>query len=145
MVGPPNLLGFPPSAAARTDIPAGTLSLYQDAATTCPGLPWTVLAAIGRVETDHGRATTTSPAGAEGPMQFLPETWRTYGTDGDGDGRADINSKPDAVYSAAKLLCANGAGNRETLASAIWNYNHSWAYVARVLAVSSQLAEADRP
>jgi hypothetical protein len=43
-----------PSASAVAQIPAAMLALYQEAATTCPGLPWTVLAAIGTVESSNG-------------------------------------------------------------------------------------------
>jgi hypothetical protein len=43
-----------PSASAVAQIPPAMLALYQDAATTCPGLPWTVLAAIGTVESSNG-------------------------------------------------------------------------------------------
>src|SRR5690349_5960237 len=66
-----------PSAAALADIPPGYLTLYTRAATVCPGLNWAVLAAIGKIETDHGRSTLPgvtsgeNPAGAGGPMQFL--------------------------------------------------------------------------
>jgi hypothetical protein len=46
----------PPSSAARADIPTGYLALYRRAAPRCPGLDWSVLAGIGKVESDHGRA-----------------------------------------------------------------------------------------
>jgi hypothetical protein len=46
----------PPSAAARADIPSGYLRLYRTAARRCPGLSWSVLAAVGKVESDHGRS-----------------------------------------------------------------------------------------
>jgi hypothetical protein len=68
-----------PSAAARADIPPTMLALYQQAAPTCPGLDWTVLAAIGKIETDHGRdPVMVSSAGAVGPMQFEPSTFAEY-------------------------------------------------------------------
>jgi len=73
-----------PSASALSDIPADYLALYQAAALSCPGLDWSVLAAIGKVETDHGRSTLPgihsghNSAGAEGPMQFLPATFAGY-------------------------------------------------------------------
>jgi hypothetical protein len=57
------------------------LLLYQDAAATCPGLPWTVLAAIGTVESDNGQSGPAgvhggaNAAGAEGPMRFEPPTF----------------------------------------------------------------------
>jgi hypothetical protein len=125
-----------PSELALEEIPAGLIGLYQTAAGTCEGLDWTVLAAIHKVETGFGTGPATSSAGAQGPMQFLPSTFSAYGVDGDGNGRADINNVTDAVFSAANLLCANGAGEPARLTSAIWNYNHSDAYVNEVLALA---------
>ncbi|WP_169750160.1 lytic transglycosylase domain-containing protein [Streptosporangium amethystogenes] len=125
--------------AARVTVgrPGSYLELYRASAEVCPGLSWTVLAAIGQVESSHGRNNGPSSAGAQGPMQFMPATWKTYGVDGDGDGVADIWSPYDAVPSAANYLCANGAaqGGRK-LEKAIWFYNHSWSYVSKVLAIS---------
>jgi hypothetical protein len=105
----------------------------ETAAATCPGLPADVLVAIGEVETLLGRYLGPSSAGARGPMQFLPGTWSAYGTDGDGDGRADVMNPRDALHSAARLLCANGGAEPASLRSAIWNYNHSTDYVERVV------------
>jgi membrane-bound lytic murein transglycosylase B len=113
--------------------------LYRAAAATCPGLSWTVLAAIGQVETGHGRNTNTSSAGAEGPMQFLPSTFASYGVDGNHDGAIDILNPADAIFSAANYLCANGAGlGGEHLANAIWHYNHAGWYVQLVLTLSGR-------
>jgi hypothetical protein len=117
------------------------LELYQQAAATCPGLSWTVLAAIGQIESGHGRNVGPSSAGALGPMQFMPATWRTYGVDGDGDGKADIMDPFDAVPGAAKYLCASGAGRGgSALSNAIWHYNHSQAYVNGVLSLARAYA-----
>ncbi len=69
------------TAAATASIPPAMLALYQQAATTCPGLPWTVLAAIGTIESDNGQSNLpgvhsgANSAGAEGPMQFEPATF----------------------------------------------------------------------
>ncbi|MEU6415630.1 lytic transglycosylase domain-containing protein [Microbispora sp. NPDC046933] len=123
--------------------PTSYLDLYQRAATVCPGLSWTVLAAIGQVESSHGRNNGPSSAGALGPMQFMPATWKAYGVDGDGDGEADIWSPYDAVPSAAKYLCANGAGaGGDKLRKSVWFYNHSWDYVNKVLSLADAYARA---
>jgi hypothetical protein len=122
-----------PSDKALEEIPADLLPIYQSAAQTCDGLDWTVLAAIHKIETNFGRSEISSSKGALGPMQFMPSTWRSYGSDGDGDGLADINNVTDAIFSASYLLCANGAGDPAHLSDAIWNYNHSDRYVAEVL------------
>ena len=125
------------SALARRDIPAEYLRLYQ-AASARYGLDWAILAGIGKVECDHGRDSdpscmregATNPAGAGGPMQFIGETWTTYGVDGDGDGRRDRWDPADAIYGAANYLHASGApGNYR---SAIFAYNHAGWYVAEV-------------
>ena len=69
------------SAAASATIPQAMLTLYQEAAITCPGLPWTILAAIGTIESDNGQSNLpgvhsgANSAGAEGPMQFEPSTF----------------------------------------------------------------------
>ncbi|MEU8245021.1 lytic transglycosylase domain-containing protein [Nonomuraea sp. NPDC048916] len=121
--------------------PASYLELYKVSATRCPGLSWTVLAAIGQVESGHGRNNGPSSAGALGPMQFMPATWKAYGVDGDGDGKADIWSPYDAVPGAANYLCANGAGKGgEKLRKAIWFYNHSWDYVNKVMGIAEAFA-----
>jgi len=132
----------PPTKKKAAVDPRSYVGMYKRAADACPGLPWTVVAAVGEVESQHGRDAARSKAGAVGPMQFLPSTWRAYATDGDGDGRTDVRDAADAIATAGKLLCVNGGGDRSTLATAIWNYNHSWEYVARVLDVSAQLETA---
>ena len=138
-------LGPPPPSAASTaavaDIPPVMLALYRRSAPACPGLSWTVLAAVGKVETDHNRGTAVSTAGARGPMQFLPSTWvGVPPVDGNGDGRTDIDDPADAVPTAARYLCTNGAGDPERLPEAIWAYNHSDTYVAQVLALAADYA-----
>jgi hypothetical protein len=119
---------------ALGDIPGHMLALYQQAtAARCPGMPWSVLAAVGKVETNHARNVAVSSAGALGPMQFMPATWRAYGVDADGDGIADVMSPVDSVHGAAHYLCASGAGSPVTLRDAIWAYNHADWYVELVL------------
>jgi cell wall-associated NlpC family hydrolase len=134
--------GVAPGAA----VPPAWLLLYQQAATTCPGLPWSVLAAVGTVETGSGQSRApgvwsgANPAGAEGPMQFEPATFAAYATVGpDGVRPASPYDPIDAVYTAAALLCADGAGSAAALRSAIADYNQSDAYVNTVLALSLAL------
>jgi len=131
-----------PSRTALTDIPTDYLTLYLDAATTCPGLPWTVLAAIGKVESDHGRSALpgvtsgSNYAGAQGPMQFLPATFRSVVARHPvpGSTSASPYDARDAVYTAAAYLCDSGARNNHNTPAAIRAYNHSDAYVSQVLA-----------
>jgi hypothetical protein len=137
-----------PSAAARADIPAGYLRLYRRAAPRCPGLSWSVLAAIGKVESDHGRSPLPgvrsgwNSAGAAGPMQFgigtgrAGNAWTRYGHDFDHDGHPSVYDPGDAIPAAADYLCAHDAAHR--LDRALHAYNHSWAYVATVKAIAAR-------
>ncbi|HEX8134329.1 MAG TPA: NlpC/P60 family protein, partial [Actinomycetes bacterium] len=142
--------GGPPSSEAQRDIPAAYLPLYQAAADSCPGLPWSVLAAIGKVESDHGRSTAPGVAaganfaGAAGPMQIgiggkAGNSFATYAVDADGGG-ADVYSPADAVFTAANYLCRNGAAQGRDVAAAIFAYNHADWYVTKVLAIASGYA-----
>jgi hypothetical protein len=127
-------------APTPAGVPANWIQLFQEsAAKFCPGLPWTVLAAIAQIESGDGANDGPSSAGAEGPMQFLPSTWAMWGTDGFGPpGTPDIMNPLDAVPSAARLLCASGGGSSATLAGAIFAYNHATWYVDEVLALASE-------
>jgi Transglycosylase SLT domain len=125
--------------------PATYLQLFQEsAARYCPGMSWTVLAAIGQIESADGNNNGPSTAGALGPMQFLPSTWAVWGIDGFGQtGPPDIMNPYDAVPSAARMLCADGAaGGPGGLASAIFDYNHAGWYVNEVLALAQAYARA---
>ena len=139
----------PPSAAASAQIPAAMLALYQQATTTCPGLPWTVLAAIGTVESGNdtsnlpGVHSGANSAGAEGPMQFEPATFAEYDTPiPPGCANPPSPYDPtDAVYAAARDLCANGAENGANLNQAVFDYNHSQSYVSEVLALAQSYGQ----
>jgi membrane-bound lytic murein transglycosylase B len=124
-----------PSRAAVTDIPAGYLRLYRQAGSRYR-IPWPVLAAVGKVESDHGRSrlpgvrSGSNWAGACGPMQLgcVPgskagNSWARYG-----HGRP--HDPANAIPAAARYLVDHGA--RRNLDRAIFAYNHSWAYVAKV-------------
>jgi membrane-bound lytic murein transglycosylase B len=102
---PPTLLGYFKLAEARF------------------GIRWEYLAAIEFIETKFGRVQGTSTAGAQGPMQFLPATWASYGS-------GNIDNPRDAILGAARYLRANGAPH--DIAGALYHYNPSGDYVAAV-------------
>ena len=137
-----------PTALAKSDIPPALLVLYMDAAQTCPGLPWAVLAGIGKVESDHGRSRApgirsgSNKAGGEGPMQLLPTTFGEYAVDGDRDGTLNIYDPADATFTAAAMLCANGAASATPggLSRAVYAYNHAQSYMAGVFAWAARYA-----
>ncbi len=140
-----------PSASATAQIPSAMLALYQEAAVTCPGLPWTVLAAIGTVESGNGQSTLSgvhsglNAAGlAAGPMQFEPATFASYDLPipPGGVSPPDIYDPVDAVYAAARMLCANGARNGADIPGSVLAYNHSEAYVAQVLSLARSYGES---
>jgi hypothetical protein len=132
------------SDTASSQLPTTYLQLFQEsAAKYCPGLSWTVLAAIGQIESGDGADEGPSSAGALGPMQFLPSTWAIYGIDGFGEtGTPSITNPYDAVPSAARLLCLDGAAaGGASLSAAIFDYNHANWYVSEVLALAAEYAQ----
>ena len=114
-------------------IPARIKALYVASANRWR-IPWQLLAGIGMAETRHGRNNTTSSAGAQGLMQFMPATFRAYGVDGDGDGRKQIRNDADSIFSAGHYLVASGvkAGSAGVV-RALWAYNRSVTYRNDVL------------
>jgi Transglycosylase SLT domain len=123
--------------------PDNFLALFQDsAAMYCHGLSWTVLAAIGQIESADGQNEGPSSAGALGPMQFLPSTWARWGIDAFGEtGPPNVMDPYDAVPSAAEYLCASGATSGPAgLSAAIFAYNHAQWYVSEVLALAQEYA-----
>jgi hypothetical protein len=141
----------PPSGAATADIPADYLATYRAAAPHhCPGLSWTVLAGLGKVESDHGRVRLPgvrsgwNQAGAAGPMQFgigvgrAGNAWARFGRDYDHNGRVSVYDPGDAIPAAARYLCDAGAPRR--LDAALYAYNPSLAYVAKVKAIARRYA-----
>jgi len=121
-------------------------SLYRQAAATCPGLSWSVLAAIGTVESANGTSDLpgvhagANPAGAEGPMQFLPATFAAYALPTPPGGAVPPSpyDPTDAVYAATRLLCADGAAGGADVGAAVYAYNHSSAYVAEVIDLAAR-------
>lgn len=135
-------------ASSVASIPPAVLTVYIQASASCPDLSWSLLAAIGTVESDNGTSTApgvqsgTNAAGAAGPMQFEAATFAEYALPVPPDG-ADPPSpydEVDAVYAAARLLCANGAANGVDVPDAVYAYNHSALYVADVLDLAAAYA-----
>jgi membrane-bound lytic murein transglycosylase B len=105
--------------------PAGRLRAHYLEAQRRFGIHWSLLAAVNFVESAFGRLRNASAGGAQGPMQFIPETWRAYGLGG------DIHDPHDAVLGAANYLRRSGApGDVER---ALFAYNRSSAYVRAIL------------
>jgi membrane-bound lytic murein transglycosylase B len=132
-----------PSRAAAADIPPGYLRLYRQAGARYR-IRWPVLAAIGEVESDHGRVrlpgvrSGSNWAGACGPMQIgcVPgskagDAWARYG-------HGSPHDPAQAIPAAARYLVDHGA--RHHLDQALYAYNHSGAYVARVKQLARRYA-----
>jgi hypothetical protein len=154
--------------ASRAGIPVPAMRAYARAQLARPAgcaLGWTTVAGIGWVESQHGTldgralgedgvpstpivgpALTGGLDHAYGPMQFIPSTWARWASDGDGDGRADVDDLDDAAMAAMRYLCASG----QDLASgagwsrAVFSYNRSQDYVSQVYAAASAYAARTR-
>lgn len=119
-------------------IPArGLATLRADyrEAQAATGVGWPYLAAINFVETDFGAIIGPSSAGAQGPMQFMPATWASYG-------RGSIYRPRDAIMAAARFLLAHGAPGH--IRAALFSYNPSWRYVDAVLRYASRIRASTR-
>jgi len=113
---------------------AALRSIWQ-AAGSAYGIPWQVLAAINKVETNFGQNLGPSSAGAVGWMQFMPSTWARWGVDANGDGVADPDNPTDAIFSAARYLA--GCGGQFDITRAVYCYNHSTWYVNEVMGLAA--------
>jgi Transglycosylase SLT domain len=134
---------LPVAGTTSGTMPTTYLQLFKySAARECPGLSWAILAAIGQIESGDGTNVGPSTAGALGPMQFLPSTWARWGINGPGQsGPPNVLNPYDAVPSAARLLCADGAaGGGQSLYNAIFAYNHADWYVREVLGLAARYA-----
>lgn len=148
------------SKLGQNEIPQEYVKDYQDAGKKY-GIPYTLIAAIHRVETNFGSDLNISSTGAVGHTQFQKATWlgwsypgRTrlgdlnvsndilmnpamiakyngFGVDATGDGKADPYNVRDAVFSTANYLAENG-GSKGDLRGAVYQYNHAGWYVDRV-------------
>ena len=99
------------------------------------GIAWQYLAAINLIETNMGRIQGLSSAGAQGPMQFMPATWASYG-------RGDVNNPRDAILAAGRYLQGHGAPANMT--RAIYAYNPSMLYVRAVQLYAEQMLASER-
>lgn len=168
---PSGPLGIPGVVLQAYKLAANRVS----AETPCK-LPWFLLAGIGRIESNHASngsvdqfGNTINPilgptldgslpgnevirhgaghARAMGPMQFIPGTWAAWGSDANGDGKADPQNVFDATYSAGRYLCSGVtdimAGDHKV--SSVFRYNHSMEYVSNVLGWAAAYATGVMP
>ncbi len=126
----PAPIGVPNFLIDRFRIPPFLLPIYQ-AAEAQYNIPWQILAAINEIETDYGRNLNVSSAGAMGWMQFIPSTWKAYGTDANNDGRRDPYNPVDAIFAAARYVKA--AGGEKDIRKGLFAYNNANWYVDSVL------------
>ena len=126
--------GFPDWRILAPPPPDQLLSYYR-AAAAAYRIPWQYLAAVELVETRMGRIRGLSPAGAKGPMQFMPATWAQYG-----HGR--ITNQRESIMAAARFLRANGAPRN--IAGALLHYNPSHAYVVAVESYAHEMQRDER-
>jgi hypothetical protein len=150
------------SSFALSDIPRRYLAFYTEAASACRGLTWPVLAAIGKVESDHGRSSAPGVRSGvnrfgccAGPMQFnirngSPSTWDTWGT----GVVAQVYDPAHAIPAAARKLCSDGLARPEqvrndpcpsvvgsaALHTAIKRYNNACWYVHEVVTLAGRYA-----
>jgi cell wall-associated NlpC family hydrolase len=136
--GAPAVVPFTSDQTQSGAMSFAALRPIWQAAGNAYGIPWEVLGAINKVETNFGSNLGPSSAGAVGWMQFMPSTWARWGIDANGDGVADPNNPTDAIFSAARYLA--GCGGQFDIARAVYCYNHASWYVNEVLGLASVYA-----
>ncbi len=114
----------PPKIRTGPPEPADVLRRHYRQAGRRSGVSAILLAAVNLIESDFGRVRNESVAGAQGPMQFMPSTWESYGRGG------DIQDPRDAILAAGRFLAAAGAATSES--GALYRYNPSQLYVTAV-------------
>jgi hypothetical protein len=126
--------------ALGSEVPKRLVPIYEEAAAKYDlGVRGpSILASINWHETSFGTNLGDSSAGAEGWMQFLPESWEAFGVDGDEDGDRDPDDPWDAIFAAANLLHLEGAPGDWW--HAVWHYNHASWYVEEVLTDAKKFA-----
>jgi membrane-bound lytic murein transglycosylase B len=128
--------GKPPRVRTADAAPASELRAAYAEGQRRFKVHWSVLAAVNFVESAFGRVRSASEAGARGPMQFLPATWRAYGMGG------DIDDPRDAILGAANYLHRSGASR--DLDGALYAYNHSTAYVRAIKRFAARMRADER-
>jgi len=126
---------FTSRPASPQQLPVSALRPLWQRAGSAYGVPWQVLAAIDKIESNFGQNMGPSSAGAVGWMQFMPDTWLRWGVDADGNGTADPWNAADAIFSAARYLAA--AGGASDISRAVFAYNHADWYVREVLQLAN--------
>jgi membrane-bound lytic murein transglycosylase B len=129
----PPLRAAPRVGAAQ---PADRLLRWYHEAQARFRIRWQLLAAVNFVESAFGKVRNVSTAGAQGPMQFEPATWRAYGLGG------DVHDPHDAILGAANYLAANHGATRER--DALYRYNHSALYVDAVMRYARRMTRDRR-
>jgi hypothetical protein len=132
----PRSPGKLPRVRIASAAPAAELRRHYAEAQRRFGVHWSVLASINFVESAFGRVRSASEAGARGPMQFLPATWRAYGMGG------DIDKPRDAILAAANYLRRSGAP--DDLDSALFAYNPSTSYVRAIRRFANRMRTDER-
>jgi len=134
---PSTAAGVPNFVVRGSTLPRFLRGIYQ-AAEARYRVRWEILAAINEIETYYGRNLNISSAGAAGWMQFVPGTWRVYGTDANHDGARNPYDPEDAIFSAARYL--NASGYAQDVRRALFAYNHAGWYVDDVLMRARRIA-----
>lgn len=133
----PAVLAYQSKQITHND-PAEFRPVYMQAAKQF-NIPWQLIEAVHEVESGKSGSTSKSSyAGAQGPMQFMPGTWRAYQIDGNNDGVSDITDVTDAIYTAAHYLAKSGA-DEGRYDDALFNYNHSMSYVTKVKTIAQEI------
>ncbi len=121
-----------PDYRTRPPEPADLLLRYFRKGERRFGVHWELLAAVMLIETRMGRITSSSSAGAQGPMQFIPSTWEVYGLGG------DVHDEHDAILGAAHYLSASGSPGNDR--AALYHYNPVAAYVTAVIRYANAMS-----
>ncbi|MFI0901905.1 NlpC/P60 family protein [Streptomyces sp. NPDC020983] len=133
------------AAAATTDggeglqgVPEEYLTWILKADADCAEPEMTPALLAAQLYQESGfNADSTSSAGAQGPAQFTPDTWATWGRDSDGNGTASPTDIGDAVIAQGHFMCSlikqakSSSYPGDVRALALAGYNAGWGAVER--------------